>query len=79
MDLSHGVGARHAEEVVATDEIGGVVGEAFAAEVGLGQTAALDLRGHGPIEDEDPVAETVTELGCGGKGLSHRSGNACRN
>ena len=80
MDLPHGVRLRQAEKVVTTDEIGGVVSEAFAAEVGLGEIAALNLRGHGAVENENPVAEAVDERMDGhGSGLSHGSGNACRN
>jgi hypothetical protein len=38
-----------------------VGGEPLAAEVGLGQAVPLHHRPHGPVQDQDPVAEDGVE------------------
>ena len=51
------------QQVVGAPQVARVVGEALAAEVGLGQLVALDDRAHGAVEHEDPLAQQLGQAG----------------
>src|SRR3546814_10555728 len=45
-----------------------VAGEALAAEIGLAQLVALDHGAHGPVQDQDALAEQAGEVAAAGIG-----------
>jgi hypothetical protein len=45
------------QDVGIAAQVAGVVSEALAAEVGLGQAVALDERARCPVENEDPLLQ----------------------
>ena len=63
MDGEHDVRPRQVEQLVVAADIGRVVGEALAAEVGLVERVALDERAHRPVEHDDPLEEQLVEPG----------------
>ena len=54
-------GPRQHQQVAVVLQVLGVVLEALAAVVGLGQLEALDHRAHGAVEDEDALLEQVRQ------------------
>ena len=56
MDRLDGLGLRQGEKVVVALEVALAADEPLATEMGLGEAEALDLRAHGPVEDEDALA-----------------------
>ncbi len=65
------VRAREDQDLVVPLQVVGVLAEALAAIVRLGQAVALDHRAHGTVQDENPAAEQLVE---GGEdvGVGHR-------
>ena len=57
MDALDHVRAREHEQVVVALQVARVVGEALAAEVGLGEPVPLDHRAHRAVEHEDALAQ----------------------
>ncbi len=79
MHVADDVRLREAEQVVVAPEVLGVVGEALAAEVLLGQLVALEERAHRPVKHEDPLAQEPVEaleaLGAGERRPGRREGH----
>ena len=61
MDGPNDVGLGQDEQVVVALQVARPVGEALAAEVGLGQLVLLDHGAHGAVEDEDALGELFLE------------------
>ena len=70
MDVADDAGTGEIEQVVVAPQLGAVIGEAFAAEILLGQPAGLDHRPHGAVEDEDSLRRDAAEEGGGGHGAA---------
>jgi hypothetical protein len=62
VDAAHHVGTREGQHLVVAGEVAGVVLEALAAKVGLGEALGLDHRAHGAVDDEDALGEQCFEL-----------------
>ena len=73
VDFPYHVRPREGQEIVVAREVPGVVGEPFAAEIGLAETVLLDHRPHGAVEQEDPLVEQALE---GLRRIGARSGIA---
>ena len=56
VDLRHDLRLREVQQVGVALDVAGVVGEAVAAELLLGETPALQQDAPGAVEHEDPLA-----------------------
>ena len=63
------------QEIVVATKVAGMVAEALAAEVGLGQAVALDERSGRAVEHDDPLREQRAEQK---QALLARPDGACR-
>ena len=74
MDAADDLGPGEAEQVVGPFEIGGPVGEALAAVVGLGQLMALDHGAHGAVQQQDAPGQQLAQAGFGVGSHGRRNG-----
>ena len=77
VDRGDGRGLGQAEQVAVAPKVARVVGEPFAAEVGLGEPVGLEHRPHRPVEDEDPLAQEARQTPRGAtRGRTRHAGTA---
>ena len=62
--LAHDLRLRQVEQVRVVLDVARVAGEALAAEVGLGEAAALQQHAPGAVEHEDPLLCELPDLRC---------------
>jgi hypothetical protein len=61
MYLGNDVGPHQAQQLVVALDILVVVSETLPTEIRLGQLVLLDHRSHGPIQDQDALAQLLNE------------------
>ena len=67
VDLLDDVGPGELQQLVVALQVLGVVLEALAAVVGLGQLVALDHRAHGAVDDQDALLQQRGQGGAAGE------------
>ncbi len=63
VDAGDDLGLGQRQQVVLAAQVARMVGEALAAEVGLGQLVTLDERAHRAVEHEDALAQKLGQAG----------------